>query len=265
MTTSVAYFLVIHGSRNTETLIAANQFQQLLIAQIEAKRKIIQSNLWRHELASLNSTSTNVLDQVETPLIEVAALELAPLPLNLSLTKFAHKAQSLGCNRIKVIPLFFAPGVHVIEDIPAEVSLAVKKVNNIATIELSTFLGKYSGIPQLIIDKFENLSAQTRILVAHGSRLPGVANFYKSLTTKVGALDAYWSTEPSLENQVKLQIDLGSKSIAILPYFLFPGRITNAIANQVHSLQQKYPEVELILGQPLGTSKALAELVAKEI
>lgn len=265
MTTFSAYFFVIHGSRNRETLTAAAKLQQLLTLKIESKSKIIQSNVLEDNLSPANLKNIAVLDSFKTPLVEIAALELGDLPLNQSLIEFARKAHLRGLNRVKVFPLFLAPGVHVKKDIPREISLAVKEVNNFVTIELLTFLGKYSEITQLIVDKFENLSAQTRILVSHGSRLPGVADYYQSFASKVNAVNAYWSTAPSLDRQVELQVGAGKKRIAILPYFLFPGKITNAIADNVNKLQIKYPEVELLLGQPLGSTEALAELIAKEI
>ena len=265
MTTSSAYFFVIHGSRNRESLIAASQLQQHLILKIASNSRSIQSNLFGDNLSPSNSTKTGVLDYPKTPLVEIAALELATLPLNQSLVKFAQKAHFQGFNRVKVFPLFLAPGVHVKEDIPEEISLAVKQINNRVTIELSTFLGKYSEIVQLIIEKFENLSAQTRVLVSHGSRLPGVADYYRSLAYKVGAVNAYWSTSPNLERQVKIQVSNGSKKIAILPYFLFPGKITSEIASKVKKMEIEYPDVELILGKPLGVTEDLAELIAKEI
>ena len=265
MTIPFACFFVIHGSRNSETLSAVSQLQQLLSLKIASSSRAIQSNLLENNLSSSNLIKTDVLSYSKTPLVEIAALELGSLPLNQSLVKFAQKAYLQGFDRVKVFPLFLAPGVHVKEDIPREISLATKQVNNQVTIELSTFLGKYSEIVQLLLDKFENLSAQTRILISHGSRLPGVADYYKSLAIQVGAVNAYWSTSPNLERQVKIQVTSGTKKFAILPYFLFPGKITNAIASKVKELKTEYPDVELILGQPLGATEALAELIAKEI
>ncbi len=76
---------------------------------------------------------------------------------------------------------------------------------------------------------------------------------------------AYWSTTPWFTEQIRTQIALGVKKIAILPYFLFPGKITDAIAQEVAKLQQEYPQVELFLGQPLGATEALAELIDQEV
>ena len=266
MTTHSAYFLVIHGSRNRETLFAAARLQELLTTKTASKLSNLAVPSGKE--SRLNSSffsQVKTLDSPKIPLLEIAALELAPLPLNQSLVNFADKAYARGFSKVKVFPLFLAPGVHVIEDIPSEISLAVEQVGDLITIELSPFIGKYSAMEQLIIDKFLTLSGQTRILMAHGSRLPAVKEYCTQLANKVEASVAYWSTNPSLQEQVAIQVARGSKKIAILPYFLFPGRITKKIASEVASLRAKYSEVELILGQPLGTTKALAELIAQKI
>ena len=262
--TTPAYFLVIHGSRNSETLLAANQLKLLLVDKLRSLTSP-ELSYSKSNLTSCNSENIRIPTYPQTPLIEIAALELAPLPLNKSLVDFARRASSLGFNHIKVVPLFLAPGVHVTKDIPSEISLAIKQINNLVTIELLTFLGKYSEMARLLSKKFSDLSAHERILIAHGSRLPSVSDYYQSLAEKITAGIAYWSIAPSIEQQVIARIEAGKTQIAILPYFLFPGKITQAIATKVASLQAEYPQVELLLGQPLGATAEIAELIAREI
>jgi sirohydrochlorin ferrochelatase len=105
------------------------------------------------------------------------------------------------------------------------------------------------------------LSEGSRILIGHGSRLAGVANYYQNLATRLNADLAYWSIAPKITSKIEAKIASGEGKIAILPYFLFPGRITSAIAMEVERLRGQYPQVELHLGQPLG-AKALARLIA---
>ena len=266
MTTSTAYLLVIHGSRNRKTQIAASKLKQMLIAELKSKSKDIlcQLNYPTRSFPRSESTIVNLDRSPQNPLIDVAALELASLPLSENIINFAQTADYLGFKKIKIIPLFLVPGVHVTEDIPIEITRAIKQTNNQVTIELSPYLGKYSGMISLLAQKFSQLSAKTRILIAHGSRLPGVADYYQSLTGQLDAMIAYWSTTPNLNQQVKAQIAAGQRKIAILPYFLFPGKITEAIAKQVSELQLEHPKVELILGEPLGATPALAELIAQK-
>ncbi|MCS6814190.1 MAG: CbiX/SirB N-terminal domain-containing protein, partial [Cyanobacteria bacterium] len=57
-------------------------------------------------------------------LVSVAWLELAPKPLHQQLVDLAQQASRAGRSRLHILPLFLLPGVHVMEDIPAEVTLA---------------------------------------------------------------------------------------------------------------------------------------------
>ncbi|MEO1006695.1 MAG: CbiX/SirB N-terminal domain-containing protein, partial [Cyanobacteria bacterium J06638_38] len=147
----------------------------------------------------------------------------------------------------------------------AEVSVATNQIDCQLTIKLSPYLGKYSGIVPLLSRQFAQLPAKSRILITHGTRLPVGAIYYQNLAAQLDADLAYWSTTPWFTDKIKMQIASGIKKIALMPYFLFPGKITAAIAREVADLQQEYPQVELFLGEPLGATAALAELIAEEI
>ena len=267
MISSYAYLLVFHCSRDCRTHTAVLNLKNLLIAKYKSKNILTQENyLGKNSFgfeSKLSSEST-VSDLDWIPLIEVAALELGDQSLSQSLSDFAQKANRQGFKQIKVIPLFLAPGVHVQSDIPAEIALASKQLDNQVTIKLSPYLGKYSGIISLLAHRFDEISAKTRILIAHGSRLLTAGEYYQNLSNQLNAELAYWSTIPKFTQQIKAQIALGSEKIAILPYFLFPGKITEAIATEIEELRQQYPHVELMLGEPLGLTPAIAELIAQE-
>lgn len=265
MNPSSAYFLVIHGSRDLKVLLAASQLKQLISSKISTNNIITRQNHLDFSLASSKTTTVSRFGLIATPLVEIAPLELGTLPLHTKLVEFAGQAACQGFEQVKVVPLFLAPGIHVTEDIPVEIALAIKQINNQVTIELSPYLGKYSGMVSLLEEKFTQLSRGGRILVAHGSRLPSAKNLTQALAKQLGAVVAYWSTEPSLSQQVANQVSAGQQTIAILPYFLFSGKITKAIAQQVTALQKEYPAVELVVGNPLGATESLAELIVKEL
>jgi len=260
---SDAYLLVFHGSRDSRTQTAALNLRNVLIAKKQHNNILTQQNYLEKNHNSIELKSTPFNTSSFPPLIEIAALELADLSLSESLIKFAHQVSARGLKRIKVIPLFLSPGVHVQSDIPTEIDLANKEIADRVTVELSPYLGKYSEIVTLLTQQFEDLSAKTRILIAHGSRLLAVAEYYQRLGTQLDVDVAYWSTMPRFTEQIETRIAAGSQKIALLPYFLFPGKITTAIALEVSILQQKYPHVELCLGKPLGSTPAIAELIAQ--
>ncbi len=266
MISSSAYLLVFHGSRSRSTQSAASDLCRLLTIKFRSRNNILtQPNYLKTNLTCSELEITTIKNLPMTPLVEVAALELASLSLNESLVNFAQTAYQKGYRKIKVIPLFLAPGIHVTKDIPDEIALAAKRINNHLTIELLPYLGKYSGMIPLISREFSQLSGETRILVAHGSPLSTATKYFQNLSVKLKATIAYWSISPSLREQVATQIAAGYQKIAILPYFLFPGKISRAIALEVEALQAENPQVELILGQPLGACEALAQLIFEEV
>jgi len=265
LTSSSAYLLVFHGSRDSRTQLAASHLAWLLTTELKSKTILTQQNHLTQDLLFLQKKRVTTLNPSKIPLVDAAALELASLPLHESIVLFAQKARKSGYERIKVLPLFLGSGVHVREDIPTEIAKAMKMIDDQIIIELCPYLGKYSGIVQLLTRKFTELSGEGRILVAHGTRLSIVDNPWESLASKLNAISAYWSVPPSLAQQVEFQVAAGKKKIAILPYFLFPGRITTAIASQVVQLQATFPQTELILGQPLGATLELAKLIVEEV
>ena len=264
MISSRAYLLVFHGSRDPRTLAAASELKQLLLTKYRFKNILTQQNYLETNLLLSEDKVRDNVNLLETPLVDIAALELASKSLSESLLDFARQASSRGIKQINVIPLFLAPGIHVKQDIPTEIDLALKQFDRVISIELSPFIGKYSEMVSLLSRRFSQLSGEARILMAHGSRLSEGKSYYRNLATKLNADLACWSTAPKLASRVKAQINSGKKKIAILPYFLFPGRITSAIASEVAQLQEQYPQAELNLGQ-LGAIEDLARLIAESV
>ena len=60
---------------------------------------------------------------------------------------------------------------------------------------------------------------------------------------------------------MKELVSAGHQQIGILPYFLFAGGITDAIAQAVKELKAQFPNVLLHLAEPLGASAELADLI----
>ena len=167
-----------------------------------------------------------------------------------------------GVKQIQILPLFLLPGVHVSEDIPAEVAMAQQQLEEIQ-IELRPYLGSQPGIIDLLAEQFEQLPAQARILLSHGSRRPGSNQPVEAIAAQLDAVAAYWSISPSLDQQVENLAAAGYRDIAIVPYFLFAGGITEAIAVAVEQLENS--DTTLYLGEPLGATPQLASLIVKEI
>ncbi|MBD3884134.1 sirohydrochlorin chelatase [Phormidium tenue FACHB-886] len=249
-----AYLLVTHGSRDPRP--------QQMLEQLAA---LVQQELARlPSLAAARPTLPNAASlEHSAPLVGTAVLELASLPLHEQIQQFAIAAIAAGYSQVKILPLFLLPGVHVMEDIPAEVAIAQRHLEG-STEPLSLTLAPHLGSFPLTSVLYETPIAN-RILIAHGSRRTGANQPIEAVANALEALPAYWSVSPSLEEQVTKLVEQGCLEIAIVPYFLFAGSITDAIAQQVSQLTQQFPYTRLELGEPIGATPALAKLIVNQV
>ena len=243
---SAAYLLVTHGSRDPRPAIAAQTLARRVCAQLSAKFG-------------------------SPPLVETAALELQPLPLHQQIQELVDRAVRRQIRTVRVVPLFLLPGVHVMEDIPAEVELVARHLDrhrDRIEISIQPYLGSHPGTIELLAQDAATFKAsEAKIVLSHGSRRPGGNQPIEAIAEKlhrrchIPVVAAYWSVAPSLELRVRELVRAGYHRIEVLPYFLFPGGIVDAIAKQVTQLENQFPQTALHFAQPLGVSNRLAALV----
>lgn len=268
MISQSAYFLVYHGSRDPRP---AQQAEQLAAHMADC---LTDSALTAAPLA-------------------VAPLECCDTPLHERLTQFGHRVAAEGVQRVYVIPLFLLAGVHVRDDIPAEVEAAQQRLGDRLLLRLCPYLGSHPHLTDYLQSLFrapadfadtEQSTSEfpykpVRLLISHGSRRPGGNDVIEAIAHQIQARPAYWSVEPSLDSVLSELLNkwLGnltqqSKSNApapehsgtpagrleILPYFLFSGGITDAITQTVESYRQQWPQGQIWLAQPLGAKRAIA-------
>ncbi len=234
---SSAYLLVSHGSRDPRPQAAIAQ----LVQQVQQKMPPSSS---------------------QPPLIGAAVLECASLPLHGQIQQFSQTAIAQGIRHLQLVPLFLIPGVHVMEDIPEQVTIAQQVLGETVTIASSPHLGSHPGLEKLLANRLAQLPENTAcILMSHGSRRSGGNHPVETLTSKVGAVSAYWSVAPKLEARLQELAQSGCRKVAILPYFLFAGGITDAISQTVSELSHQFPDLELDLRHPLGVGDDLAQLI----
>jgi sirohydrochlorin ferrochelatase len=147
------------------------------------------------------------------------------------------------------------------EDIPAAVNRAQTALGESLQIELQPHIGTHPHLQQLLIAQMIALGGEKQILLSHGSRRLGGNQSAAEIAARTEAAIAYWSMSPTLAERVARLAAVGYRQIAIQPYFLFPGGIVDAIAREVKKLQQQFPQLELILGQPIGW-QSLLEAIA---
>ncbi len=234
-----AYLLVSHGSRDPRPQIAIDQLADRLQLHLET------------------------IAPVKSPvLVSTAQLELAAKPLHLQIDDFARQCLGVGISQIAILPLFLIPGVHVMEDIPAEVILATEKIGDVVKLVVLPFVGADPNFADLFGANRSSLPSQSMIL-AHGSRKTGGNAIVEQLANRLDLTAAYWSVTPSLADTVAKLIATGATEIGILPYFLLAGGITDAIEKLVSELREQYPQVQLRLGEPIGNSPELVGTIGK--
>ncbi|WP_246259572.1 sirohydrochlorin chelatase [Oxynema aestuarii] len=250
-----AYLLVMHGSRDPRPRQAIDRLADRL----------------RDRLAdSLDSSTPNLAKNDRRPYIETAQLELHPLPLSEQICQFADRAIARGYRRIQLIPLFLLEGVHVREDIPEQVKKARALVGDRLAIEMTPAIGsRLDSMYHLLAAKIDRFASRQWILLSHGSRREGGNRQVEELGKKLGVFTAYWSVSPTLEETIAQLRDLpegsrsdrGAREIAIFPYFLFVGGMTEAIADLIGELSLKFSDLQFHLADPLGDSDSLAQII----
>lgn len=239
-----AYLLVSHGSRDPRPEEAMQGLACLLRDRLQQQQG--QSSL---------------------PMVGTAQLELHPLPLHQQITEFADRARAVGCDRLQILPLFLLEGVHVKEDIPAEIAQARDILGTTMQVDLRPHLGsQINGLSHLLqsaIQPVQDSNAGDRqwIVLSHGSRRVGSNQVVEEMANRLQAIPAYWSISPKLEERIDQFIQDGHRHLGILPYFLFTGGITDAIGKVARDYSERHPELDIQLAEPIGTTPELAELM----
>lgn len=202
-----AYLLVTHGSRDIRPQIAIDQLRD------------------------------RIEQRLSVP-VGAAVLECAPTALHEQIEEFSRQHPTLS--QIEIVPLFLLPGVHVVEDIPEQIAIAQSRIE--AKLHVLSHLGSHSGMVEVLAARFAQVDSDARILLSHGSRRSGGNAPVEEIATAIDAVSAYWSVEPKLATRIEELQDC--EKIVILPYFLFSGGITDAIAESVKALQ--HPGLQLL-------------------
>jgi sirohydrochlorin cobaltochelatase len=242
---SSAYLLVSHGSRDPRPEVAMQKLVSCFRDRLQQQQG----------------------QPIPLPVVGTAQLELHPLPLHQQITAFADCARAVGCDRVQILPLFLLQGVHVMEDIPAEIAQAQDILGTTITLELRPHLGsQLMGLSRLLQSAIQTVQghssgSQQWILLSHGSRRTGSNQVVEEMANRLQAISAYWSISPNLEDRIQQLTQAGHRHLGILPYFLFPGGITDAIAQVAQAKSQQQPEIQIQLAQPIGVTPELAELI----
>lgn len=196
------------------------------------------------------------------PIVGTATLEAAPIPLAQQIEFFAKRVMAQGICRVVVVPLFLLAGIHVKEDLPREIAEAQRLLSPRMELFCTPYLGSHSKFKSFVASRLKATTADRCLLLAHGSRRAAGNRSVRQLGAVLDADVAFWSVPPDLETQVVELMQQGHQHIAIAPYFLFPGSITDAITRRTEDLAERLSRLSLRLLAPLGTSADLGKAVA---
>ncbi len=266
------YFLVFHGSSDLRSQAAAEalttEFRQKIAYSSQVPQALgadLKQVALEFPLISYTSSQAMaVRSDEDQPLTQAVFLECQPLPLHQQIAAYlkqwsiATDTASIHC---VILPVFLLQGVHVMEDIPAELSQVQPCLGTSVQISITPHLGSHPGLRRIITEQMATVPAQVWVLLAHGSRRPGANQPLEALAEALEAIVAYWSMPPDLESCLTDLVSQGFTHIGIAPFFLFPGAITDAIAKTIHQFSLQVPTVKLTLVHPLNASPELADLL----
>lgn len=241
------------------------QKNQAIFADTLTEEKVSDDNAFKSHTALLASPLVKTSVVLESiPMVGTACLELSPIPLSEQIYEFGTRVAAAGAKELKLLPIFLMRGVHVKEDIPEEVETARTLLSeNTIKLTLCPHLGNHSKIDDTLANRLSADASTHTLLVAHGSRRPKGNQAIKRLGERLNVPVAYWSTPPDIETQVISLMQKGGQKITILPYFLFPGGITDAITHRTEELAERFPSVEFRLLPTLGATEEVANLTVE--
>jgi sirohydrochlorin ferrochelatase len=112
------------------------------------------------------------------------------------------------------------------------------------------------------------------LLIAHGSPIPaanadlwalaeGVRARRGDLVVEPAFLEG---TSPSIPEGIDACVRQGAERVAVIPFFLLPGsHVSEDLPAFVEAARREYPDVEFVLGEPLGTHPLLREVIWERI
>ena len=282
----VAYLLISHGSRDPRPKEAMNRLADLVRQRLEDSLQSAKSH--RSSLASTEADSRSFADDsvgieygaghtqlltqprvkasAKVPpahcdvIVGTACLELSSIELSEQIVKFGQRLVAAGVRELKLLPVFLMAGVHVMEDLPAEMAKAKQQLGEAIELTLCSHLGGHAQMLDVLTQRIEAVPAEAALLVAHGSRRPKGNRKIKALGQRLNTEVAYWAIAPDIEEKVIELMQQGAQRIAILPYFLFAGGITDAITHRTEELAERFPKVKFRLLPTLGATDEMADL-----
>lgn len=206
----------------------------------------------------------------DKPMVRGAELECQPTSLEEQILGIHQEAQANQRDGLVIIPLFLSAGVHAMEDIPEaianlETALASTETGDALPMAIAPILGQHPDWANWITHHWQTQlkPGQTPVVIGHGTRRVGGNQGLEGLARSIEARLAFWAIAPKLPETVDALMAQNKNRLTLLPYFLFSGGITDAIARQIEPLKLQYSSLNLSMGTVFGEHPNFAEFLAE--
>lgn len=112
------------------------------------------------------------------------------------------------------------------------------------------------------------------LLMGHGSRVAEANDALRVIAGMVKENSPYDIVEvafrelhqPDIQTGIDRCVEQGAGRILLYPYFLFAGaHVLEDLPEEMEMAKQRYPDLLMAMGQPLGTHPKLAEIVCDRV
>jgi len=112
------------------------------------------------------------------------------------------------------------------------------------------------------------------LLMGHGSRIPEANDALHRIAGMVRAETGCEIVEvsfreqhaPNIQKGIDACVAQGAERIVLYPYFLFAGaHVLEDLPAEMEEAARRHPDLEMILGKPLGVHPKLGEIVCERI
>jgi sirohydrochlorin cobaltochelatase len=212
--------------------------------------------------------------------VEAGFLEFAG-PVVPSIQEAVDRCVSAGAEKVLAVPVLLMEAGHARTDMPAEVARARQRHPH-----LDLRCAPHLGIHPLMVEMLEERIHQLQqglgaahlddtavLLVGRGtSDIEANGDFYK-----IGRL--VWErnrypmveccfislAEPSLFQGIQRCVQLGARRILVMPYFINTGILVKRICSESEEARQRYPEVEIAVGEHFGAHPKIIQLLVSRV
>jgi sirohydrochlorin cobaltochelatase len=185
-----------------------------------------------------------------------------------------------GAEDVVAVPLFLGPAGHQKNDVPTIINWAKQHYPGV-TFRYGAPIGAHYGIVNTLALRAEDAITQCQssvsrqdtavLIVGRGSRDPDSnSEVHKIARLLWEGRDYGWVetcfyalTKPDIAAGMARCRQLGAKRIVVLPYLLFTGRILHRTHQQVEAASAHYPDVQVIIGEHLGSHSDVIAAVAQ--